>query len=229
MKPLPWVDPDAASGVGVGPVALVLAFLGPALVALGVAGLVPPYHGLDAPPTGYRYVTIPWLLPGMVMIAVVLARFRRAWRAADGAAPDMETLREEFLVRLGQSVLDRDLQVSWTRFSRQAAMALSGLFQAVAGGVALLIGLIGISLALSGEEGPGELLTFAAVVVAAVWVCLTGVRRYGRRSYPEWSMEAKRVASSVRLHRRLETLTILGVALTWLIVGQIIVALDLAG
>ena len=42
-------------------------------------------------------------------------------------------------------------------------------------------------------------------------------------------MEAKRTAASVRLRRRLETLVVFGLAATWLVVGQIILAFDLAG
>ncbi len=118
----------------------------------------------------------------------------------------------------------------WSRpVLREWAIGLSGLFQAVAGLGGLLLGLVGGWLALSGEEGPGELLTSAAVVVAGAWVCLTGLRRYGRRAVPEWCMEARRVVVGVRLRRRLETLVVCGVALTWLVVGRVILAFDLAG
>lgn len=107
---------------------------------------------------------------------------------------------------------------------------MSGLFQAAAAGLALFLALISCWVALTnGEEDAGTFLVSLAAVVAAIWAGVTGARRYARRTDPQWCMEAKRVAASVRLHRRLETLMVCGVALTWLAVGELILALDLAG
>lgn len=63
------------------------AVLGPALLALGLAGLVPPASGLDALPTAYRMVTVPWLFPGAWLTYRAFAEFRRTWRAAEHAGP----------------------------------------------------------------------------------------------------------------------------------------------
>ena len=107
------------------------------------------------------------------------------------------------------------------------AIAMSGLFQAAAASVALLIGLVVSWLALN--EDPGKLLTGAAVAITSIWALVTGARRYLRRAGPGWCMESQRVAASVRLHRRLETLAVCGMAITWLAVGQIFLVFDLAG
>jgi len=213
--------------MGVGRGVMMLAVLGPALLALGVAGLVPPLRGLDAPPPAFRFAAVPWLLPGAWLTYRAFAAFRGAWRAAEQAGPPRAAIRHALLDRYGRFYLKYP---PWSRpVLREWAIGLSGLFQAVAGLGGLLLGLVGGWLALSGEEGPGELLTSAAVVVAGVWICLTGLRRYGRRSDPAWCMDARRVAASVRMHRRLETLVVCSVVITWLAVGQVILAFDLAG
>jgi hypothetical protein len=212
--------------MSVSPAAAMFAVLGPALLALGVAGLVPPMHGLDAPPMLFRYITVPWLLPGAVATYRAAAAFRSAWRTAEHSGPSPKVIRRTFLERLGKLY---GIHVPRSRVLREWMIGLSGLLQSVAAGVAFLIGLIGSWLGLSGQEGLGELLTSAAVVVASAWICITGVRRFGRRAVPEWCMEAKRVAVSVRLRRLLETLAVWSVVIIWLLVGQIVLVFNLAG
>lgn len=221
------VPESGASRTGVGPAVMLVAVLGPALLAFGVAGLVPPMRGLDAPPLAFRLVTVPWLLPGAWMTYRGCAEFRREWRTVEQSGPSRKAIRRALIDRQGELY---GFRPPWSRpVLWNWAVGLSGLFQAAAGLGGFLLGLVGGWLALTGEEGPGELLTSAAVVVAGSWVCSTGARRYGRRAVPGWCMEAKRTAVSVRLRRRLETLVVFGLAATWLVVGQIILAFDLAG
>ena len=56
-----------------------------------------------------------------------------------------------------------------------------------------------------------------------------GMRVIIRKERPHPGVESQRVAASVRLHRRLETLAVCGMAITWLAVGQIFLVFDLAG
>lgn len=209
--------------------AAVLAVAGPALLALGISGLVPPATGMDAPSTTFRLVTIAWLLPGAWATAHAWRAFRRAWQEAEEGQPSREAIHHAYMVRFGESLLGQDRRIDAKRFWGNNLVGVSGLLQAVIGCLGLMIGLIIVSVALGGDEGAGELLTAVGAVVGSLWITLTGVRRFARRASPGWCMETKRAATSVQLHRRLETLMMCGAATTFIAVGQVLLVFDLAG
>ncbi|MCA1676446.1 MAG: hypothetical protein LC799_31165, partial [Actinobacteria bacterium] len=172
MRPRPWAVPTsgAGSGMGVGPAVMVLAVLGPALLALGVAGLVPPVRGFDAPPSAFRYVTVPWLLPGGWLTYRAFATFRQAWRTVEEAGPSRETIRRVLLERQGELY---SRHPPWSRpVLWEGAIDCPGCFKRLSAPVVSCSGSSAAGSRCVGRKAPGELLTSAAVVVAGGWVCL---------------------------------------------------------
>lgn len=215
-------DLDAGKGFGVGPVEFGLCALGTVLLAVGLSGFVPPREGFEAVGPLFRYLAIPWLLPGLFLTFLGFWRFRNGWCLAEQNSASRRQLSKALDIKYFRSTLDRHGNFSSSRYLLHMVIGVGGLFEGVFGAGLLGFGTVVVGLAVAGEQGPGVLLIFAAVAVAGAWVLLDGSRRFGRRAIPELCMETKRPEASVWLHRRLEFFLVLGLATGWLITGSIV-------